>query len=244
MMYRFLLSPRWVATSLVVAAIATIFVGLGLWQLRRLEDRRFENLVGEARFQDVAVDLEILLDGANPGDLEYRRATVRGRYDREGEVLVRSQVERGVAGFHVVTPLLPSAGDPAVLVNRGWVPLEMDSPPVAAAPPGGEVEVGGWLRPGQSRPGMGPVDQPSSKVVSRVDIDLIARQLGYDVAPVFMVVLDGGEGELPIPAPPPVFDDEGPHLAYAVQWFAFALIGLVGYGFLLRRRALSTPSGR
>jgi surfeit locus 1 family protein len=120
----------------------------------------------------------------------------------------------------------------------------MDSPPVAAPPPGGEVEVGGWLRPGQSRPGVGPVDQPGSKVLSRVDIDLISQQLGYDLAPVFMVAIDGGEGGLPIPAPPPAFEDEGPHLAYAVQWFAFAAIGLIGYGFLVRRRALGSASGR
>jgi len=47
------------------------------------------------------------------------------------------------------------------------------------------------------------------------------------------------EAELPIPVDPPTFDDEGPHLAYAVQWFSFLAIGLVGYGFLIRK---SLPS--
>jgi surfeit locus 1 family protein len=40
---------------------------------------------------------------------------------------------------------------------------------------------------------------------------------------------------LPIPPSPPDFSDEGPHLAYAVQWFSFAVIGLVGYVLLLGR---------
>jgi cytochrome oxidase assembly protein ShyY1 len=29
--------------------------------------------------------------------------------------------------------------------------------------------------------------------------------------------------------------DEGPHLSYAVQWFAFALLGFVALGYLLRQ---------
>ena len=46
--------------------------------------------------------------------------------------------------------------------------------------------------------------------------------------------------ELPIPVDPPVFDDEGPHLAYAIQWFSFLVIGLVGFGFLMRRSIRSS----
>ena len=29
--------------------------------------------------------------------------------------------------------------------------------------------------------------------------------------------------------------DEGPHFSYAVQWFLFATVGVVGYPILLRR---------
>ena len=39
---------------------------------------------------------------------------------------------------------------------------------------------------------------------------------------------------------PPEFDDEGPHLAYAIQWFSFLVIGLVGFGFLMRRSIRSS----
>jgi surfeit locus 1 family protein len=39
---------------------------------------------------------------------------------------------------------------------------------------------------------------------------------------------------LPAPAPLPELS-EGPHLGYALQWFAFATIALVGYVVLLRR---------
>ncbi len=39
------------------------------------------------------------------------------------------------------------------------------------------------------------------------------------------------------PGAPPDVTDGGPHLAYAIQWFSFALIGVVGYGLLIRRAA-------
>jgi surfeit locus 1 family protein len=50
-------------------------------------------------------------------------------------------------------------------------------------------------------------------------------------------LLGANAAELPVTALPPSFDDEGSHLAYAIQWFSFALIGLVGYLFLIRRSA-------
>jgi hypothetical protein len=31
--------------------------------------------------------------------------------------------------------------------------------------------------------------------------------------------------------------DEGPHLSYAVQWFIFSIIAIVGYPMILRRTA-------
>ena len=46
----------------------------------------------------------------------------------------------GQAGNHVLTPLVLADGR-AVVVDRGWVPFEMDEPPVADGAPPGETEV-------------------------------------------------------------------------------------------------------
>ena len=43
------------------------------------------------------------------------------------------------------------------------------------------------------------------------------------------------EGPL-YPVPPPPLS-KGPHLSYAVQWFIFSVIALVGYPVILRRQA-------
>ena len=225
----------------IVVALAILFINLGFWQLRRLEERRIENTVGESRVEADPVELGLLLDasGDDIDSLEFRRATATGVFQPDDEVLVRSQVHQGVAGFHVITPLLGEGGD-AVLVNRGWVPLDADQVPVEAAPPpDGTVTVTGWVRPSQTRGALGPSDPDDGRLVtmSRVDIDRIQEQVSYELDPVYLSMLDDLEGDLPIAASGPSFDDEGSHLAYAIQWFSFALIGLVGYFFLLRRAA-------
>jgi hypothetical protein len=38
------------------------------------------------------------------------------------------------------------------------------------------------------------------------------------------------------PVPPPPLSN-GPHLSYAIQWFIFSVIALVGYPIVLRRQA-------
>ena len=225
----------------MVVALAILFINLGFWQLRRLEERQLDNMVGESRFAAEAVDLDLLLDSAGDDrdSLEFRRATATGVFQAADEILIRSQVHQGVAGFHVITPLLGEGGR-AVLVNRGWVPLDVDEVPATAVPPpDGIVTVTGWVRPGQTRGALGPSDPGEGRLMamSRVDIDRIEQQVPYELEPVYLSLLDDLEGDLPIAAPAPSFEDEGPHLAYAIQWFSFALIGLIGYFFLMRRAA-------
>lgn len=241
---RGLLKPKWVMAHLVVLVSVVVFVRLGVWQLDRLEERRIENAVGEERFSAEAIALSDLLEAAN-GDLEnleYRRALVTGVFAPDDEVLIRSQVQLGTAGFHVITPLV-GEGRRAALVNRGWIPLVLDDVPVTEAPPpDGVVTVEGWVHLSQEKPPFGPTDPDESRLsaMSRVDIDRIQKQTAATLAPVYLVELDDAREELPVPVDMPVFDDEGPHLAYAIQWFAFALIGVVGYGFLLRKQTQSS----
>lgn len=228
-MARFLISRRWVAAHLVVVALAVLFTSLGLWQLRRLEDRRLSNAIMSSRYGEPPQPLETLVVAAGSEiiSLEGRRAIARGTFVREGEALIYSQVEAGTAGYHVITPMVLALGE-VVLVNRGWVPLDMDQLPVLAEPPRGEVEIKGLIALDQARP-----DDPleSARLLPRVDIEAINRS----ALPAYLIMEGERSDRLPIPLPPPDFTSEGNHLAYAIQWFSFALIGLVGYATLIRR---------
>lgn len=232
--------PKWVIAGVFVVLVAAVFVRLGLWQLERLQERRTNNEIGQMRLSADPEPLDSLLTvaGDDLDRLEYRAATASGVWDVEEEALIRSQVELGNAGFHVITPLLAEDGS-AVLVNRGWVPLTMDTTPVAgASPPSREDSVEGWVHLTQLRPPLG-AEEPGGDidVFNRVDIARIASQMPYPLAPVYLVAMGERGDQLPIPVDPPDFSDEGPHLSYAIQWFSFAVIALVGFSFLARRRA-------
>lgn len=218
--------------------LAVVFVRLGVWQLDRLEERRELNQVTRERFIAEPVPLGQALDAAG-GDLEsleFRRVTVTGEFDPNEEVLIRSQVHLGQAGFHVITPLIVEEGL-AVLVNRGWVPLTMDSVPVEATPPSGRVLVEGWVALTETRPPLGQEEPPGElQVLNRVDIGRIGEQTAYPLASVYVVAIGERGTELPVPVKEPDFESEGSHLAYAIQWFGFALIGVVGFYFLYRRK--------
>lgn len=222
--------------TLVVVLLSVVFVRLGFWQLDRLEERRRTNLVGDSRFSEEPISFEKALDAFDGEALAYRRVSLDGHFDPDNEVLIRSQVHRGSAGFHVITPLILADGN-VVMVNRGWVPLSVDTVPVGPAPPSGEVSVEGWIQQSQERTTLGPADSEIGRLstLNRVDLDRIQQQLEYEIAPVY-VVMTGESGVLPEVVAPPVFDEEGPHLSYAVQWFGFTVVLLIGYFFLVRRQ--------
>jgi cytochrome oxidase assembly protein ShyY1 len=241
-MTRLVRSPAWLAAHLLVITVIAMFVTLGTWQLRRLDERRLENAVGFSRSTADPVDLAVALDaaGADVASLEHRRVFVAGRFDPDHEALVRSQVLDGRAGFHVLTPLVLADGR-ALIVNRGWIPLELDRVPVAAAPPpAGELMVEGVVGLSRSRGSLGPQDAPGATTVSRIDLTHLDSVVPASLMPVW-VQLEQPASSLPVPLEPPSFEDDGPHLAYALQWFSFGVITLVGYGALLRRATRSGP---
>lgn len=223
----------------LVLVLAAGFTRLGFWQLDRHQQRLESNETALAR-----LDQPALTDLGSVGEeSRYRMAKISGTFDADQELLIRSQVYRGAAGFHVITPLILSSGD-AVLVNRGWVPLVLDTVPVAEAPPpAGETVVEGWVELSRQRPSFGPTDPMEGRldVMSRVDVPRIQQQMEVNLAPVYVVMVGAG-GALPEPLGLPSFDDEGPHLGYAIQWFGFAAIVLIGYFFLMRRRQKARPS--
>lgn len=240
-MYRFLLSPRWlrlIAAALVVAAGC---VALGFWQLDRFDQRRARtNLVHEnVAAEPVSPDALLAVDRALPPQEQWRRVEAHGRYDGARELLVRNRPFEGATGYYVLTPLVTDEG-PTLLVNRGWVPVGASArtrPEVPAAP-AGKVTVTARVRP--SEPKDEHAGLPRGQV-RRIDVPAIAATLPYDVY--------GGYGELveQQPAPPtsPTALPEpdpglGPHLAYAFQWWVFAVIALGGVAVLARREAIES----
>lgn len=244
--WRFARRPFWVFSHLFVAAVIASFVGFGLWQLDRLDQRRATNDVIAAR-SGGAVDLGLALDspaGDDPGaGLDYQAVEGEVRFVEADLARVVNRSLNGVAGEHVVAIAIVEfdTTEPglSLAVNRGFVPLGVDGGldplPTAA------VTVTGWLRATVEQGRFGAADGGSGDVLPRFDTERIGARVGSELPPLWLqlATIDGvaaGSGGLPEPIPLPPLDD-GPHLGYAVQWFVFASLGAVFYGLLLVRRA-------
>ena len=222
--------PIWILGHVIALTAIVVFVRAGFGQIDRLHQKQARNRLEATRSDGPAVDLaEVAVT-----DAEYQHVRVRGTFDDKDQVLIRNRAFDGTNGSHVVTPLVLDDGT-AILVNRGWIGVDDDPP----TPPSGEVTIEGLLLHTQER-SIGPTDPPTGRlaVLNRIDVKRVQQQVDRDLYPLFLqqTAPKPAKGALPnLVDPPP--RDEGPHRSYAIQWFLFATVVLVGYPLLMRRRA-------
>jgi surfeit locus 1 family protein len=222
----------------VVAVVVSVgCVALGIWQLARLQQKRDFNRAVERGLASPPAPIERLLARADdPSQMRYRPAEATGTFDTDHELILYGRSQNGEPGNHVLTPLR-LADQSVVLVDRGWVPFDLDTPPVRqAAPPPGSVTVSGVVFPSEGGPPGAPASGPAVTTLTRVDLGTVQAQVPYRIAPVYLLLQGQSppQANLPLPAPLPELT-EGPHLSYAIQWFSFAAIALIGFVVLVRR---------
>ena len=257
-MYGFCLRPRWVLSHLLVLGLVVAMVNLGLWQLRRHDQKQDFNRVVTERSEEAVAPIADVVDAADAfGDteaVEHRRVEATGTYAADDEVLVRSRSFDGSPGSWVLTPLVGDDGT-AVVVNRGWVPVVQGGGSDADGgadlvydPPDGPVVVEGALLSTETRGRFGAIDPADGTLdtLARADLERLQQQVDYDLYPAYLRASSqepAQTGDLPLLLEPPDLD-AGPHLGYAMQWFSFSLIALVGYPLILRRVAHGRQDGR
>jgi cytochrome oxidase assembly protein ShyY1 len=238
-MVRLLLRPRWIFGTLLVLVVAVAFVELGFWQIRRLHERRdFNASVTRAERETPRPLSQVLRGGssADPDTIAYQRVVVRGTYDTAREVILFGRSRNEEPGNHVLTPLRTTDGT-ALVVDRGWVPLAFDTPPLTqGAPPTGTVTATGILWPAEESGPPDPADDPVTQF-AKIDLDGLQGQLPYRIEPVYLWLQSQQPAQpsgVPATVPLPPLS-EGPHLSYAIQWFIFATIAVAGYVLLIRK---------
>lgn len=235
---------RDVALVLIAAILSAVFISLGFWQLRRLAWRRSLNAHIEHRLSEPAVSIDSL--PRDSAGMHYRQVLVRGTYDYMHQIVLADRTRNGSPGVNIVTPVRLPGHDTALLVTRGWV----------YAPDGVSADLSRWRErdtvdaigyarplnvPYKGTPTLG--EHPGA--YRWLDLRALRASVPYPVYPL-SVVLEGdtagiapAAGHAPPRVPPPPLD-EGPHMSYAIQWFAFAAIAIVGTFFFLR----AGPSSR
>jgi surfeit locus 1 family protein len=191
-----------------------------------------------ARLAEVPVDLQSI---QRDSLVRFKRARARGRYDFVNEMVLTSRGRQGAPGVHVITPLHLESSDATILVNRGWAyaPDGMKIDRALFREDSNTVVIDGFVEEFSTTPAATSTSSVPNGI-RRMDYDSISARLPYPLSRVLLVQrLDSGdvvavERGHPVRVDPPPLHP-GPHRAYAVQWFAFALVGIVGTLLILQR---------
>ncbi len=218
---------RLLLPGLCTLAALAILVGLGTWQIERMQWKH--------AMLDAIADAESLpgveLPEAPPPFLKVR-ATGRLRFDLAALYGAEGRDRRSgpVMGAQLLVPL-ERAGVPPVLVLLGWVPAL----PADRAPR--EAIVEGYIRPGDHAGMFSAADDIPGRRFYTLDPVTVGTGLGLPtVAPFFIVALGMPQDGQPEPARtlPRPSDN---HLSYAATWYGLAL-GLIGVFLVFARKVL------
>ncbi|RZU52479.1 cytochrome oxidase assembly protein ShyY1 [Krasilnikovia cinnamomea] len=253
-MYRFLLTPRWLAAAALSVAAAVVMVFLGNWQLHRYHERSAINARIDAADSAAPVPLTSVLarptttgvPGPAPSeDLAWTKVTVTGRYDPAHEIQARGRTVDGEVGFEIVTPLVLADGT-AVLVDRGWIPPAPGgaiAAPTVPPAPAGPVTVVGQVHRSESRGT--PVERRDGRLhTRRISVPRLAGELPFPVYGAYVLLteqtppVDGAFSRIPIQ-----HEDAWQNGGYAVQWWIFAVMALLAYGWQARKEARGETDG-
>ncbi len=218
--------PRLGPTLFTLVSVA-VLMGLGTWQMIRLDQKNQLLQQIQHQFRDAPADLR----GTAPVNdeawraLDYHSVLVSGTWMPAIEFKMAPRTHEGAVGYHLIRPLRLDTNE-IVFVNLGFVPEKMTVLPAEAKP----VQLMGIAHvPNPVRPEFVPENVPSRGAWVWSDLNAMAHEVGVaDVAPVMIYenrVTDRDAypigGQLPLPL-------HNRHWHYAVTWYAlaFSLIGV------------------
>lgn len=235
-MFSQLFSSRWMGYFALTAVFALVATFFGLWQW----DRRGQAVAAMELVENNWDATPVLLaefrerhSGATQAE-QWTPIALEGRYLAAEQLLVRTRPRAGVVGFEVLVPF--DTTTETVLISRGWVATgeSSDFPDLIPDPPSGDVLVMGRVK--MWEPVLRGRGAPDGQVAT-INREDVQAQVSSELTPDFFLVVDN---ETPRPAITPLGAqrpvlDEGPHLSYTFQWFLFALMAFIGYGWLFRQ---------
>jgi len=232
------LTGQWtIALASLLAVLLT--VNLGLWQLRRADEKETLQATLQARMAMPPVTEQEIRVAQLHHDWEplyYRRVAFTGKWMDRGTVFLNNRPMNGQTGFFVVTPMALKVGSLVLLVQRGWVPRDpINRERLPDLPtPTGEVEVIGRFAPPPSR--MYELGQDDAgRIRQNLSATELSVTLGVPVESVSVlqsvaegqdasVVQDGLLRQWSMS-----FPDVHKHYGYAFQWFGLSALVVVLY---------------
>ena len=102
--------------SVFIIFFILVFVGLGTWQIIRLDWKNNLILEIENSLKNPPVEL------AESNKENFLKIRTSGSIDFDKQIYLYNLNDTGTPGFEVINPI--SIGDENYLINRGWIPFE------------------------------------------------------------------------------------------------------------------------
>lgn len=223
--------PRWVPVLITVLLVG-LCVGLGVWQIQRLEWK--EGLIAELQAAQAGrpiTNADLPADLSELTTKNFYPAVVSGTFLHEQELHMVGRSIQGEPGFGVYTPFRLENDGRLVLVHRGWVPQNQKNPQQRQSDARSKdvVHIRGFI----SVPQGGSVFLPDHDVAGNVwfwpDTARINQEKNLDLPPFVIerVEEQTDAGTLPIARKGYEVELRNDHWHYALMWFALAASGLV-----------------
>ncbi len=254
-MFRLLFSRRWWWTTLIVITAICVAIRLGFWQLDRNAQRQASISHIKAMQALPVLDLNLRPFPSDLETMEYRQVTVTGVYVFNHQVALRNQVRARMSGtdpgIALLTPLVLSDGI-AVLVERGWIPLEYTTPASwRKFDEPGTVSLDGIIRLSLEKAELGialidPTLAPGETQLdfwNYINLPRLQEQIPYSLLDVYIQQAPGTDLEnLPHRFMVQPDLDPGSHIGFALQWFFYAGLLFFGYPVWLKKQKIKTLS--
>lgn len=229
-MLALLRTRRWISFTALVVLVIIGFGLLSRWQWSRAENKRVERV----ELEEASLLKPSQLPSSNTlgNTAQWTRFTAAGTFDSKNQVVVRKRPLNGTNGFWVMT-LFKTDEQRSVWVNRGWMPVQgiATAMPKIPEPSAGHQQItGAWRNYEPAQNGdlnglpVGMIPAPAPEV-----LPVQASEPGY-----LQLTAPKQSGLVAIDTPE---INEGQNISYAVQWFLFALVAIVGWFIFLRREA-------
>lgn len=240
---KYRMRPKALIPALAAVVVILLTAALGRWQLQRADEKARAASQREAALAQAPVQLT---PGLRPAGLEGALLDVRGTWVADKTIFLDNRTRKGVAGFHVVTPLRLEALEGRdvmhVLVLRGWVARDVidrtrlpsiTTPEVPVRLEGLGLQT--LAQPMRLARGS-DVDPDTPRIWQHLDPDHYAKWSGLALHPLMVRQLSDTNDALmrdwTLPG-----SGEDKHRAYAFQWFAMsAVTALLWVGLTWRRR--------
>lgn len=219
------LRPGMIGLHVLLVVAVSVCVAGGVWQYGSYEREQSDEQVARAALDPVPLATAWEPDQPFTTEQDHRRVEVTGRFAPTADQLwVSGREQDGEDGFWLLAPLVVEGQDASLLMVRGFAPAGTSLetlPPV----PEGSVTVDAVLRPGQGEGG--PLDD--QRVTGAVRIPALLNDLARPLYSGFGIALTPTGADLPLAAPPApevAWTVGLTNLAYAFQWWVFALFSV------------------